>query len=66
VNILTIKQTAEKLNISDVTVIRLFDAGILDGFVVHAGKRKRLIRFREASIERFIASREQKRKVAEE
>jgi hypothetical protein len=54
----TPKQTGERIGISSITVLRLFDAGALAGVVVHAGKRKRIVRFRDEAIERFIASRE--------
>lgn len=56
----TVKQAGERLGVSDITILRLFDAGALEGVVIHAGKRKRLIRFRDESIEKFISAREKR------
>ncbi len=51
----TPKQAAQRLNIATVTVLRLFDAGALPGVVIRAGARKRIIRFREEALEKFMA-----------
>ena len=60
VNLRTPKEAAEKLNVASVTVLRLFDSGALPGVVIRQGARKRVVRFREETLERFIASREQR------
>jgi excisionase family DNA binding protein len=60
VSLRTPKEAADRLNVAPVTVLRLFDAGVLPGVVIRAGARKRIIRFREESLEKFITSREQK------
>ncbi len=59
-NLPTPKEAAEKLNIAPVTVLRLFDAGALPGIVIRQGARKRVVRFREETLEKFITSREQR------
>lgn len=59
-NLRTPKEAAEKLNVAPVTVLRLFDAGTLPGVIVRQGVRKRVIRFREETLEKFITSREQR------
>ncbi len=56
----TAKQVGARLGVSDITILRLFDSGALEGVIIHAGKRKRLIRFREEALERFITSREKR------
>lgn len=56
----TPKETADRLNVAPVTVLRLFDAGVLPGVVIRTGARKRIIRFREEALEKFIISREQR------
>ena len=56
--ILTPTETANKLKVKPVTVIRMFDDGILPGFILRQGARKRVIRFREEAIDKFLASRE--------
>jgi len=60
VTVLTPTEAAEKLKLKPVTVIRLFDAGILPGIILRQGARKRVIRFREESIEKLLTSREQR------
>jgi len=56
----TAKEAGARLGVSEITVLRLFDAGALPGVVVRAGTRKRTIRFRDEAIEKFITSREQR------
>lgn len=56
----TPKETAARLGVSEVTVLRLFDAGALTGVVICSGARKRTIRFRDEAIEKFITSREKR------
>ena len=56
----TAKEAGRRLGVSEVTVFRLFDSGALAGVVIRQGDRKRTIRFREESIEKFITSREQR------
>jgi len=60
VTLYTPTETAEKLKVKPVTVLRLFDSGALPGVVLKQGARKRIIRFREEAVEKFISSREQK------
>ena len=60
VNLYTPTEVAERLNIKPITVIRLFDAGALQGVVIRAGAKKRTIRFRPETVEKFIVAREQK------
>ena len=54
----TAKETGQRLGVSEVTVIRLHDAGLLKGVVIAQRARKRLLRFRPETVERFLASRE--------
>lgn len=54
----TTSEAAEKLRVKPVTIIRLFDAGVLPGLVLRGGARRRIIRFREEALEKFLASRE--------
>lgn len=61
--LLTPTDIADRLKVKPVTVLRMFDAGILPGIVLRQGLRKRVIRFREEAIERFIASRERRGKI---
>jgi len=61
-NLFTPTEAAEKLKVKSITVLRMFDAGILPGIILRQGERKRIIRFREEAIEKFIISREQRAK----
>lgn len=54
----TPSEAAEKLKVKTVTVVRMFDDGVLPGIILRRGARKRVIRFREESIEKFLNSRE--------
>jgi len=58
VTVLTPTEAAEKLKLKPITVIRFFDAGILPGIVLRQGLRKRVIRFREDAIDKFLTTRE--------
>jgi excisionase family DNA binding protein len=58
VNLLTAKDVAQRLGVSALTVIRLADAGRLPTVEVHRGERRRILRFRTESVEKFISSRE--------
>ena len=58
--LLTPKEIGTRLGVSEVTIFRLYDSGVLDGVIVRAGKRKRTIRFRPEAVEKFIASREKR------
>ena len=63
--LLTPTDIADRLKVKPVTVLRMFDAGILPGIVLRQGVRKRVIRFREEAIEKFISSRERRGKVGQ-
>jgi len=54
VKLLTPEDLAEMLRVSRATVSRMCAAGSLPCVVLRAGKRKRIVRFREADIEQFI------------
>ena len=56
----TAKQVKEILGISEPTIYRLNDAGILPAVEIVRRKRKRILRWRPETIENFIASRERK------
>ena len=58
--LLTTKEVAERLNVSAVTVLRLADAGSLPAIEVAKRERKRILRFRPETVEKFIANREQR------
>ena len=60
--LLTPTEAGEKLKLKPITVIRFFDAGILPGIILSRGARKRVIRFREESIDKLLTSREQRGK----
>jgi len=60
VRLLTAKAVGEVLGIAPVTVLRLYDSGALQGIVLRQGTRKRIIRFREETLQKFLASREQR------
>lgn len=53
------KETGRRIGVSGVTVIRLHDQGLLKGVVIAQRERKRILRFRPETVEKFIASREQ-------
>ena len=57
--LLTTKAVAEQLEVSPITVIRLVDSGALPAVEVARRKRKRILRFKPESVEKFITSREQ-------
>jgi excisionase family DNA binding protein len=58
VTLFTPSEAAEKLKVKTSTVIRMFDAGALPGIILRQGERKRVIRFRDEALEKFITSRE--------
>ena len=58
--LLTTKDVADQLGVSPVTVIRLADSGALPAVEVVKRKNRRILRFRLESLEKFIASREQR------
>jgi hypothetical protein len=53
----TPKETGVRLGVSEVTAIRLYDLGELEGIIVRRGNRKRTIRFSEEAIKKFIAAK---------
>ena len=57
-NLLTAKDVAGRLGVSALTVIRLADAGVLPAIEVAKRERRRILRFRPETVERFITSRE--------
>ena len=59
-NLLSAKDVAQRLGVSPVTVLRLADAGALPAVEVVKRERKRILRFRSESVEKFITSREKK------
>ena len=56
----TVKEVAQELDVSPITVIRLADAGSLPAVEVHKGERRRILRFRPESVEKFITTREKR------
>ena len=58
--LLTIKQVKERLSVSGPTIYRLADEGLLPAVEIAKRQRKRLLRWREETLEKFIASREQR------
>lgn len=54
----TASEAAKKLNVNPITIIRLFDAGLLPGIVLRAGAQRRMIRFRPETLEKYLATRE--------
>jgi len=60
VTLYTPSEAADKLKVKSITVLRMFDDGVLPGIILRQGQRKRIIRFREEAVEKFITSREQK------
>lgn len=59
-NLLTAKDVAARLGISALTVIRLADAGSLPAVEVAKRERRRILRFRPETVEKFITSREKR------
>lgn len=59
-NLLSAKDVASRLGVSALAVIRLADCGALAAVEVHSGKRRRILRFRLETVEKFITSREKK------
>jgi len=59
-SLLTPKAVGEQLGLSALSVIRLADSGVLPVVEVRRGERRRVLRFRPESVERFIVSREKR------
>lgn len=59
-NLLSAKDVAARLGISPVTVLRLADAGALPAVEVAKREHKRILRWKSETVEKFIASREQR------
>jgi hypothetical protein len=59
--LLSIRATAQILNLSVPTVTRLYDAGILPGILIAQRRRRRIIKFRPEALEKFVAKREKSR-----
>jgi len=59
--LLTAVQTKEILSISTPTLYRLHDQDILRAVEVARRGRKRILRWRPETVEKFIAEREQRR-----
>jgi excisionase family DNA binding protein len=60
VKLLTAKEVAARLSVSSLTVIRLADSGALAAVEVAKRDTRRLLRFREESVDKFIQSRERR------
>lgn len=58
-SLLTAEQTIALLGISKPTLYRLHDAGILPAVEIARRQRKRLLRWRPETVEKFIMAREQ-------
>ena len=59
-NLLTAQDVADRLGVSALTVIRLADAGALADVEVAKRQRRRSLRFRPESVEKFISTREKR------
>lgn len=59
-SLLDVKQVKERLNVSAPTIYRLADAGLLPAVEIVKRERKRILRWRPETIEKFITSREQR------
>jgi predicted DNA-binding transcriptional regulator AlpA len=57
-NLLKAKQVKELLGLSDPTLYRLHDSGLLRAIEISHGARKRILRWRPETIEKFISDRE--------
>lgn len=57
-NLLTAKDVAQKLGVCTLTVIRLANHGTLAAVEVHRGEKRRILRFRAETVEKFISDRE--------
>lgn len=56
-NLYTPSEIADQLKLKPCTILRLFDDGALSGIVVRQGARKRVVRFREEDLEKFLTTR---------
>lgn len=57
-NLLTTQEVAKRLSVSDMTVIRLHDAGLLAAVEITKDKHRRTLRFRPETIDAFIQRQE--------
>ena len=64
-NLLTAKDVAARLSVSPLTVIRLADSGALAAVEVAKRERRRILRFRPETVEKFITIREKRGSRAE-
>ncbi len=62
--LLNAKDVGSLLGVSPVTVLRLADSGELPAVQIAQRERKRIIRFRQEAVEKFIASRERRANTA--
>ena len=58
--LLKVGQVSKRLGVSDPTVYRLDEAGILPAVEIARRKRKRILRWRPEAVEAFITAREPK------
>ena len=58
----TAQQVSKLLNISNPTVYRLAEQGILPAVVIARRGRKRILRFRPETLEKFVVGCEQKQR----
>ena len=56
--LLSVEQTRKILGVSGSTLYRLVDQGLLRAVIIAHRSRKRILRFRPESIEKFIRDRE--------
>ena len=59
-NLLTAKDVAARLGVSALTVIRLADSGVLAAVEVAKRERRRILRWRPETVEKFITTREKR------
>jgi hypothetical protein len=59
-SLVSVKTAGDILDLAPVTVLRLFDQGVLPGIIIAQRARKRIIKFRPEVLERFIANRERR------
>jgi hypothetical protein len=60
VKLRTVKDVAQELDVAPITVIRLADSGALPAVEVARRTRRRILRFRPETVEKFITSREKR------
>jgi excisionase family DNA binding protein len=54
----TVEQTSQILGVSKPTIYRLVAQGVLPAVIIARRARKKIIRFRQEAIEKFIRERE--------